>query len=130
MGYELLNIFFFIFHSFIVLLNTFGWIFRTTRKWNLISLLLTGGSWFILGIWYGWGYCVCTHWHWIVRQKLGYRDESNNYIHLLIYKTTGLNIPEGPLEKLILVIFLVSVVMSISLNLRDYMRKKKTVMLK
>jgi len=36
------------------------------------SLLLTAFSWFVLGIWYGWGYCVCTDWHYMVlRDELG-----------------------------------------------------------
>ena len=126
MGYQLLNILFFVFHSFIVLINTLGWIFRPTRKLNLLTLLLTGASWFILGIWYGWGYCVCTHWHWIVREKLGYHDESRNYIHFLILKLTGLDLAEKPLETGIMIIFSISIVMSISLNLRDHFKKKRS----
>lgn len=125
MGYELLNIFFFVFHSIVVLLNTFGWIFSKTRKWNLVCLLLTGTSWFILGIWYGWGYCVCTHWHWTVREKLGYHDTSDNYIHLLILETTGIDVPEKMLEAGIMIVFIISIIMSIILNLRDYLRTKR-----
>lgn len=125
MGYELLNIFFFVFHSFIVLFNTFGWLFQKTRRWNLLCLMLTGASWFILGIWYGWGYCVCTHWHWMVREKLGFHDTSQNYIHLLILKTTGIDIPEKPLETGIMIIFGTSLIASIILNIRDHAKAKK-----
>jgi len=42
-----------------------------TRKANLILLLLTGLSWFGLGIFYGWGYCPLTDWHWKVLRELG-----------------------------------------------------------
>jgi hypothetical protein len=125
MWYELLNIFFFVFHSFIVLFNTFGWIFRKARRWNLLCLMLTGASWFILGIWYGWGYCVCTHWHWMVREKLGLYDTSQNYIHLLILKTTGIDMPEKPLETGIMIIFGTSLTVSIILNIRDRMKGVK-----
>ncbi|MEO5906489.1 MAG: DUF2784 family protein, partial [Saprospiraceae bacterium] len=67
MVYELLDYFFFFFHTSLILFNCFGWIFPKLRRWNLITLLLTAFSWFVLGIWFGLGYCVCTDWHWAVR---------------------------------------------------------------
>jgi hypothetical protein len=102
-----------------------GWIFKATRKWNLILLLLTGCSWFILGIWYGWGYCVCTDWHWDVRRKLGYIEESDNYIHFLFLKLTGINLPDKLVENGVMIFFVLSLAMSISLNLRDYIQRRK-----
>lgn len=125
MGYQLLNIFFFIFHTLVVLFNITGWIFKRTRKWNLILLLLTAGSWFILGIWYGWGYCVCTDWHWGVRRKLGYVEESDNYIHFLFLKLTGINLPENLVENGVMILFIFSLAISITLNCRDYIQRKK-----
>ena len=121
---QFLNIFFFVFHSAITLFNIFGWIPRRTRKWNLITLLLTAGSWFVLGIWYGWGYCVCTHWHWDVREKLGYHDESDSYIHFLLLKLTGINFNKSLVDTVTLVVFFVALAMSVWLNIRDYRRKK------
>jgi hypothetical protein len=118
-----LNIFFFVFHTALTLFNCVGWIFRATRKWNLITLLLTSCSWFILGIWYGWGYCVCTDWHWAVRRKLGYHDESRSYIHFLILKLTGANPDPALVEKGTLAVFLVSVIMSGWLNYRDWRKR-------
>jgi hypothetical protein len=125
MGYELLNIFFFTFHTLVVLFNISGWIFKRTRKWNLILLLLTGGSWFILGIWYGWGYCVCTDWHWDVRRKLGYIEESDNYIHFLILKLTRINLPGKLVENGVMISYVLCLALSIALNLRDYIQRKK-----
>ena len=89
--YEFLNYFFFCFHTALIFFNTFGWIFCKTRKWNLITLLLTAFSWFVLGIWYGWGYCFCTDWHWSVRRHLGYTDKENSYTQFLADKLTGKN---------------------------------------
>ncbi|HTR29732.1 MAG TPA: DUF2784 family protein [Puia sp.] len=117
--YVLLNIFFFVFHTALTLFNCVGWIFRATRKWNLITLLLTACSWFILGIWYGWGYCVCTDWHWAVRRRLGYHDESRSYIHFLILKLTGANLNPTLVERGTFVVFLASLIMSSWLNYRD-----------
>ncbi len=122
MIYEFLNYFFFGFHTVVVLFNTFGWIFRRTRKWNLITLSFTAFSWFVLGIWYGWGYCFCTDWHWQVREKLGYHDQSRSYIHFLILKITGINFPIQLVETVTMIVFLVSIIMSAWLNTRDYSR--------
>jgi hypothetical protein len=123
MWYQFLDIFFFVFHTTFTLFNIVGWIFRKTRKWHLITLSLTAFSWFVLGIWYGWGYCFCTHWHWEVRRKLGYIDDSHSYIHFLILKLTGINFSPQLVENSTLLVFLVSFVLSAWLNIKDSRRK-------
>lgn len=117
--YQLLNIFFFIFHTAFTIFNCLGWIWKKTRRWNLYTLLLTAFSWFFLGIWFGWGYCLCTDWHWQVREKLGYRDDTNSYIHFLVYKITGLHVDASAVEQITLVVFVFSFMMSSWLNFRD-----------
>ena len=124
MWYQFLNIFFFVFHSVFTLFNMVGWIFPRTRKLHLITLSLTAFSWFILGIWYGWGYCVCTDWHWDVRDKLGYEDRSGSYIHFLILKLTGADLDAELVERGTLIVFLLSFALSIWLNIRNRRRKK------
>lgn len=121
--FEFLNIFFFIFHTALTLFNVFGWMFRKTRKWNLVTLLLTAFSWFGMGIWYGWGYCICTDWHWDVREQLGYHDQQGSYIHFLLVKLTGINFNEDLVEWATLILFFISLVMSVWLNVRDRRRK-------
>ena len=124
MFYQFLNIFFFVFHTAFTLFNVVGWIFKKTRKLHLVTMLLTAFSWFVLGIWLGWGYCFCTDWHWIVRRKLGYHDRSNSYIHFLILKLTGANLNEHLVEISTLVIFLICFILSAWLNTRDYFLEK------
>ncbi len=121
--YQFLNYFFFCFHTALIFFNTFGWIFRKTRKWNLITLLLTALSWFGLGIWYGWGYCVCTDWHWLVRQRLGYHDNTNSYIQFLAQKLTDINFSSQLVDTVTVVVFFASFVLSIWFNIRDLRRK-------
>lgn len=123
MWYQFLNIFFFVFHTLFTLFNITGWLFRVTRKWNLVTLLLTAFSWFVLGIWYGWGYCFCTDWHWQVRERLDYHDQQNSYIHFLLLQLTGINFNETLVNNVTLIVFIISVVMSVWLNIRD---KKRT----
>jgi hypothetical protein len=121
--YKSLDFFFFFFHTSLILFNSFGWIFPRFRKWNLISLLLTAFSWFVLGIWYGWGYCFCTDWHWAVRQRLGYDDMSASYIHFLVLKFTGADFSLRLVNMVTAVVFFSSLTISTWLNIRDHRRK-------
>ena len=111
--------FFFVFHIALILFNVFGWIAKATRKWNLITLLLTTFSWFVLGIFYGFGYCFLTDWHWDIREKLGYVDESNSYIHFLITELTPLSVAENLVDILTVAIFFLVLIASIYFNVRD-----------
>lgn len=123
MWYHFLNYFFFLFHTLLTLFNIFGWIFKETRKWNLVTLLLTAFSWFVVGIWYGWGYCFCTDWHWAVREKLGYHDQTDSYIHFLIQKLTGIDFDPTLVDIVTILVFFVALTVSIILNIRDYRNK-------
>ena len=86
---------------------------------------MTAFSWTILGIWYGFGYCVCTDWHWNVRQTLGYSDKSNSYIHFLILKLTGIDFPEDFVVNVTFIVFILLVILSVIFNTRDYLVWKK-----
>ena len=123
--YQFLNVFFFVFHTAFTLFNITGWLFRSTRKWNLITLLLTAFSWFVLGIWYGWGYCLCTDWHWNVREQLGLHDQQQSYIHFLVLKLTGIDFDANLVDNVTLIVFVFSLVMSIVLNIKDRKRKRQ-----
>ena len=73
MIYQILDIFFVVFHSSLVLFNLFGWLWRKTRVINLVTLSLTGASWLFLGMIYGSpGYCPLTDWHFNILIKLTY----------------------------------------------------------
>ncbi|MDP3718874.1 MAG: DUF2784 family protein [Acidobacteriota bacterium] len=71
---KILNLGLFVLHTSWIAFNCLGWAWRRTRRWQLLTLTLTALSWFGLGIWYGWGYCPFTDWHWQVRSRLGYAD--------------------------------------------------------
>jgi len=119
----LLDRFFLIFHSAFTLFNVFGWIWRKTRRVHLVTMFLTALSWFVLGIWYGWGYCFCTDWHWQVRESLGNPIESYSYIHFLILEITGLDINPVAVDYATLGVFMFCLVMTVYLNLRDLHRR-------
>jgi hypothetical protein len=123
--YVFLDKFFFVFHSFIIGFNLFGWTWKKTRKANLMVLLITAFSWFILGIWYGFGFCFCTEWHYQVRMKLGYFDMPSSYIKFLIDSVTGININAKLVDMLTLTFFLLALIASILTNGRDWRDRRK-----
>ncbi|MGD8534294.1 MAG: DUF2784 domain-containing protein [Candidatus Aminicenantes bacterium] len=120
-----LNIFFFVFHSSLIIFNLFGWIWKKTRLANLIVILLTVFSWTILGIWYGFGYCPCTDWHWQVREKLGYVDLPSSYTKFLIDSLTGLDVKETLANTLSVTLLALALGASVFTNVRDWKRKRK-----
>ena len=120
-----LNIFFFVFHTCIILFIVFGWIWKKTRLANLILIVFTAFSWFFLGIWYGFGYCPCTDWHWQVRMKLGLHDTSTSYLEFLVEKLTGLDVSRALVDIFAVAFLIAALCLSIGLNIRD-LKKKQT----
>jgi len=125
--FVLLDKFFFVFHTFIILFNLLGWIWEKTRLANLIMLLVTAFSWFILGIWYGFGYCFCTDWHYAVRMKLGYFNMPPSYIKFLIESFTGLDINSKLIDIFTLTFFLLALAVSILTNIKDWRKKRQAL---
>ncbi|MFC2161355.1 DUF2784 family protein [Acidobacteriota bacterium] len=123
--YAILDKFFLVFHSSLILFNCLGWIWKKTRKANLLILLMTVFSWFFLGIWYGYGYCPFTDWHWQVREKLGLYNNPDSYIEFLIETFTGLDVSSHFVDRLALGILAVAFVLSLVTNIKDIRRKKK-----
>ncbi len=115
-----LNIFFFVFHSGVIIFNLSGWIWRKTRKANLVLLLLTAGSWFILGIWYGFGFCPCTEWHWQVRARLGHIDMSPSYLVFLIRTLTGMEVDKSRVDIFAVAFLIGALAISVGMNMRDF----------
>lgn len=125
MNLSFLNIFFFVFHTALTLFNLTGWIFPRTRKLHRVTLFLTAFSWFVLGIWFGWGYCACTDWHWQVREAMGFTDRSNSYIHFLLLKLTGIDFDPKLVENVTLYAFLFCVAAAVWVYIRDRRKRRK-----
>lgn len=120
--YRATNTFFFIFHIALILFNLFGWLPIKLRRWNLTALLLTAFSWCILGIFYGFGYCFLTDWHWQVREHLGYTTDSNSYIHFLITELTDISVSEKLVDIFTALIFFAALATSVYVNIKDRKR--------
>jgi hypothetical protein len=123
--YAFLDKFFFAFHSALMVFILFGWIWRKTRIANLIVIFLTAFSWTVLGIWYGFGYCPSTDWHWQVRMKLGYIDMPSTYTKFLIDSLTGLDMNETLVDVFAVLFLLLALFASTYTNVRDWRTRRK-----
>jgi hypothetical protein len=120
-----LDIFFTIFHTCLVLFNLFGWVWRKTRRLNLISLLLTGASWVLLGLFYGFGYCPLTEWHFQVLEKLGYNDLPDSYLSFLFKRLSGIQLDQSLVDSVTLWGLIVALSISLYLNFRHLFRPSR-----
>ena len=123
---RLLDIFFLIFHTSLVIFNVFGWIWKKTRFANLITLLLTGSSWLFLGLIVGTiGYCPLTDLHFKILEKLGKTNIPDSYMKYLADRLTGLDFNETLVDKVTFYVFLAALCLSLAMNIRDYVRSRK-----
>lgn len=82
-------------------------------------MLLTAISWFIMGLRYGVGYCICTDWHWQIRSALGIHDRDNTYIQFLVRMLTGWTPGDGMTRTATGAVFAIAAILTIVLNIRD-----------
>ena len=120
---KILDLFFVILHALLIIFNLFGWVFQKLRKANLITLLLTAFSWFILGFFYGIGYCPLTQWHFMILEKLGNENLPTSYIKYIIGRLTGYDANPQVTDIFTMVFFLAALVVSTFLNIRDFRGK-------
>jgi hypothetical protein len=123
--YKIADILFVVFHTSLILFILFGWIWRKTRMWNLVIILLTAGSWTILGIFYGFGYCPLTDWHFNVLVKLGHSDLPASYVKYLVDRITGLNFTQHMIDQVTLWGLIAALLISLYLNLKQVIFKAR-----
>ncbi len=120
-----LDVFFLVFHSTLIVFNLFGWVYKPLRKWNLLCLLLTGLSWFGLGIFYGIGYCPLTDWHWMVLRELGETGIPASYVQYILDRILSISVTPSQADILTVSTFFIALVISSLLNWRDRISRKR-----
>lgn len=117
--YVFLDYFFTIFHGSLVLFNLVGWIWKTTRPFHLAAISLTMLSWLGLGLFYGWGYCPSTDWHWQIKRTLGETQLPASYIKYHADALTGMQWDPFIVDLTTLILGVSALVLSCFLNWRD-----------
>lgn len=113
---QVLDAFFTVLHIAIIGFNLLGWIWEGTRRLHFYCIILTATSWFILGFWYGFGYCFITDLQWQVKEKLGEENLPNSFIKYFADKMSGENINACLIDTLTLVLFCFAVIASVYVN--------------
>lgn len=99
----------FVFHGAFILFNMVGWIWDRTRVFHLATLGFTAFSWFVMGAYWGWGYCVCTDLHSTIRERLGYANPEATFIQQLGGHFFGISIDRTLADWIAGIIFTVIV---------------------
>jgi len=121
MGLKILDILLTLFHFVIIGFNLFGWIWKRTRKLHFIVVCTTAACWFILGIWFGIGYCPITDWDWQIKTKLGEHNLPNSFIKYYADMIMGRPVDANLIDTLTAVCFFIAALLSVYLN---FIRKK------
>jgi hypothetical protein len=87
-------------------------------------VIMTAFSWFFLGIWYGFGYCPSTDWHWQVRMRLGYYDMPSSYLTFLIRSLFGCEVDKTLVDVFAVVFLLLAIFVSVVTNYRDWKNRR------
>lgn len=109
-------------HLVIIAFNLLGWIWPATRRLHFISVVLTAGSWLVLGIWFGIGYCPITDWQWQVKEKLGETNLPVSFIKYYADKISGQSFDAGFINYITAISFAVAALLSVYFN---FFHKKK-----
>lgn len=85
-----IDVLFFVFHTALILFNLAGWVWASTRRFHFICIAATLFSWVVMGAFYGFGYCLCTDWHFQVRRSLGLSVFGHTYLQLMAQVFLGI----------------------------------------
>lgn len=121
---ESLNDFFVVFHGTLILFILVGWIWPRTRPLHLLVIGLTVSSWFVLGFFYGFGYCPFTDWHWQVKEALGETNLPNTYVKYYLDRLSGRQWDDILVGRIVGLIGLIALAVSVALNRRDRRRPR------
>ena len=89
-----IDVFFFVFHTALILFNLAGWAWAPTRRLHFICIAATLFSWVVMGAFFGFGYCLCTDWHFQVRRSLGLPVVGHTYLQLMAHVFLGIEMSQ------------------------------------
>jgi len=87
--------------------------------------MLTLASWTILGIFYGFGNCPLTDWHFDVLKELGHTGLPSSYIKYLADRIAGSDFDQGLVDLVTALGLAGSLLISLYLNIRSGLFRRK-----
>jgi len=116
MGLRALDLLLTLLHFAVIGFNLFGWIWKLTRRVHLICIAVTAGCWFILGIWFGIGYCPITDWQWHIKEKLGETNLPGSFIKYYADKISGRDVNNSFIDTMTAGCFFLAALLSVYVN--------------
>jgi len=103
-------------HLSVMFICLVGWMFEPTRILHFALIVLVAVSWFGLGKFFGYGYCVLTDTQWRVKRMLGQEPHTESYVKYVADKVTGRDIDIKITDRLILYSYVGAVILSLVVN--------------
>lgn len=107
-------------HLGIIIFFLFGWMIKETRMAHYALTLLILLSWYGLGIFRGFGYCIITDIQWKIKRRLGIKPSTEYYMKYLIDTITGFdtraNIVNGATTYTYFIILILSTILLLKGN--------------
>jgi hypothetical protein len=110
-------------HASLILFNMVGWAWRRTRILHLATLAFTAFSWFVMGAFWGWGYCFLTDWHAQIRQRLGYVEPEATFVQQLAAQLIGISLDRSIADWAAGVVFGLIVAATATVWILDWRRR-------
>jgi hypothetical protein len=115
-GLKTLDLLLIVLHFAIIGFNLFGWVWKPLRRAHFIVVCATAACWFILGIWFGIGYCPITDWDWQVKEKLGEHNLPNSFIKYYADMVVGHSVDASLIDTLTAAGFFMAAMLSVYFN--------------
>jgi len=103
-------------HLSIIIFCVSGWLLPSTRPWHLVLCAMIFASWFGLGLWKGWGYCLVTDLQWRLMRHTGDAAPPFGYVPMLWQRITGRDVDARRVDLLTQAVFYFSALASLLVN--------------
>jgi len=103
-------------HITIIVFCVVGWLLPPARPWHLMLCVLILASWFGLGLWKGWGYCLVTDLQWRLMRRLGEVSPQFGYVPMLWQRITGRSVDAQRVDQVTEGVFYFSALASLWVN--------------
>lgn len=102
---KLLNICFHLIHLSVIIFFLVGWLFEKMRIHHFILSILILLSWFGLGAFFGFGYCLITDIQWKIKRQLKREPDTEFYVKYMIDKITGFDTNPAFIKRMTIFIY-------------------------
>ena len=106
-------------HTGLILFNLTGWAWVKTMRLHLLTMTLAMLSWFIAGVFYGWGYCPLTDLHWEIKRTLGETNIPISYVKYYLDKLFAYSFDPILLSNIVVPLGILVFILSIWVNLKN-----------